>query len=455
MTAHQRPWRPALHEVRTYNYLFSLVDRQNKGFASQAAVFELLRWSNLHHGYTQRIWQLATNGNDKQMTRREFYIAMKMVSLAQSGRPVSLANLGESASLPALIGVDLSKAMEYAADRSTKLRYTPQPTMELDDFINRARSNASNSTLTAGGCGKKSDSDSLTPPHSPVSTVMFLDGYVPADNSGDTLSMLTPEPCDNLAPIARPRMPAAAVTSAMPTQLRIDTKLTGNAGAPSTAPIGQRTPLSTDSVTELLSRIDMMINSSHSASTQQLNSSIETQLGSATSLRSELEHKITELQELCDTEAAQNSEIVSKLTSEESQLNTLNAQIDSTRRNIAYVAKQRAQLVDRLQHVERRQQEMQSYLQSAEAESGRCSNDVGQLDNKVFGMERRMVRMDRHAKFQQQQQRQVPHGYNQNVPATVSRPAEHRSSAGVSVLQRYQTAKRNRLSSVFRNQAAV
>ncbi|PIA12659.1 hypothetical protein COEREDRAFT_83981 [Coemansia reversa NRRL 1564] len=457
-STHQRPWRPTLHEVQTYNYLFSLVDRQNKGSATQAAVFKLLKWSNLHQGYTQRIWQIATNGNNKQMTRREFYIAMKMVSLAQSGRSVCLANLGESTSLPALIGVDLSKAMEYSVAQSTKLRYTPQPTMELDDIISLARSNASNHSLSANENGNKDHRVSLTPPHSPVSTIMFLDDYVPPDNSGDTLSLLTPElHYENLTPISHPHGEVKAVASSKVTpQLRIDTKLTSNADTPFTAPIGAHSPLSTESITELLSKIDMMINSSHSASTLHCNSSNDTRFGSATSMDSNLIYKIAEMQEMCNTELAQNSQIVSQISSDERQLKKLNAQIDLTRKNIAYVAKQRTKLVDRLSNVERKQQSMQNYLRSAESESERCSKDIDQLDNKVFGMERRMVRMDRHANFQRQglqRHSHVPQSCNQNASLT-GRSADYRLS-GESVLQRYQTAKRNRLSSVFRNPAAV
>ncbi|KAJ2612278.1 hypothetical protein H4S08_002776 [Coemansia sp. RSA 1365] len=392
------------------------------------------------------------------MTRREFYIAMKMVSLAQSGRPLCLTNLGESTSLPALIGVDLSKAMEYSVARSTKLRYTPQPTMELDDIIGLARSNASNRTLSANEYSNKDDSVSLTPPHSPVSTVMFLDDYIPPDDNGDTLSMLTPElHYENITPILHAHEKAKAIASSKVTpQLRIDTKLTSNAYTPFTAPNDAHSPLSTESITELLSKIDMMINSSHSANTLQCNSNIGMQLDSATSMRSNLEYKIGEMQKMCNTELAQNSQIVSQISSEEGQLKKLNAQIDSTRKNIAYVAKQRTQLVDRLCDVERKQQTMQNYLRSAESESERCSKDIDQLDNKVFGVERRMVRMDRHANFQRQglqRRSHVPQGFNQNVSVT-GRSTECRLS-GESVLQRYQTAKRNRLSSVFRSPAAV
>ncbi|KAJ2177797.1 hypothetical protein EV181_006418 [Coemansia sp. RSA 532] len=75
---------------------------------------------------------------------------------------------------------------------------------------------------------------------------------------------------------------------------------------------------------------------------------------------------------------------------------------------------------------------MRGRLQTAETETERCSGDVGQLDMKMFGMERNIVHMQRHAKFQQM---------------------SSGSSPGNTVLVRYQTAKRNRLSSVFRKPA--
>ncbi|KAJ2353401.1 hypothetical protein GGF43_003508 [Coemansia sp. RSA 2618] len=362
-----RPWRPTLHETRTYGHLFSLVDTQHIGVVSESAVRNLLDRSCLHPAYTQKIWVLATGGSSAtQMSKREFYTAMKLVALAQSGRPVSLTSIGEFASPPMFSGIDTNKASQ-STGKSSLLRYSPQPTIDLDDIIR----SASESTLS-------STAGSVTPPRSPTSTIMYLDDYEP-NNDFDSLSMLTPE-------IQKPHVPA----------LRVDTKLATAMRSTQNTPTfdGQHTPLSTDSVTELLSRIDSMIVSTQS-------SSIESQLHSASTLRSELEDKIAELQTTCDFERSHNEQLVSRLSSEESQIKTLNAQISHAQRNIAYVARQRAQLVERLQRVEGQQREMHGRLQSAESEIERCSGDVGQLDMKVFGMERNAVHMRRHAKFQQ------------------------------------------------------
>ncbi|KAJ2851990.1 hypothetical protein IWW36_000569 [Coemansia brasiliensis] len=413
-TKPKRPWRPTLHEMRTYNQLFLLVDERRTGVAGETAVRKLLAKSALHPAYTERIWQLSTNSNKAcQMGKQEFFTAMKMVALAQSGRPVSLANLHEFASLPTFTGVNVRPSPSQAVSKSSLLRYSPQPTVGLDDIITKGNSSQSSLASTAN----------ITPPRSPVSTVMYLDDYEPADDT-DSLSMLTPE--------LRQPLPSS------PPNLQVDTKLATAMRSIQNSPEldDQTTPLSTDSITELLSRIDLMITSSHN--TQQ-RSMLETQIHSASNLRSELESKISELQTACTQEQMENDELTARLSSEESQIKVLTAQIDRARKHIAYVARQRAQLVERLQYVEKQQSEMRMRLQNTEKESGQCSKDVDKLDIKVFGMERNHVHMQRHAKFQQA--KAVPaaatYGYSSNNP----------------VLVRYQTAKRNRLSSVFRSPA--
>ncbi|KAJ2386461.1 hypothetical protein H4S02_003846 [Coemansia sp. RSA 2611] len=446
-----KPWRPTQHEMRTYNYLFSLLDSHNAGIVSASSVHGLLHRSGLHAFQTQAIWQLAAGAAATQVYKRQFYLAMKLVALAQSGRPVAVSNLGEFTSLPVFAGVNKSTGnKQHAGERSSVLRYAPQltidadtirKTVDLDDIISSAQGSASDSTLTPA----------VTPPRSPTSTIMYLDGFEPADNNyDDTLSMLTPELC-HLAPSPlSPPSSSSPPARMMPYELQINTQLarsvhsesSDNASDSQTAhTMDERTPLSTDSITELLARIDLMIPSStHPATQSQHRGSLESQLHSATELRSELESKIAELQEQCDREQSQNRQLVDRLSSEESHIKSLTAQVSRAQMHIAYVARQRAQLVNRLQRVEGQQQEMRGRLQMAESASGQCYDEVGQLDTKVFGMERNMVRMQRHARFQQARQAQGP--------ASCPKPSPQNS-----VLSRYQTAKRNRLSSVFRKPA--
>ncbi|KAJ2574234.1 hypothetical protein GGH19_003962 [Coemansia sp. RSA 1807] len=402
-----RPWRPTLHETRIYNYLYSLVDMQHSGIVSELSVRELLNKSCLAPAYTHKIWLLATGGSGTtQMSKREFYTAMKLVSLAQSGRPLSLAIVSEFTSPPVFSGIDANKASP-SANRSSVLRYSPQPTIELDNIISSAWYSTSESSLA-------STVGTVTPPRSPVSTVMYLDDC-DLNQGFDSLSMLTPE-------LQHPNVPSPKP------ELRVNTKLAAKLRSIEYSPnSGSSTaePLSTDSITELLSRIDTAITSTQNSSTAH-------QVYSSTALRSELEGKIAELQHTCDTEKSHNEQLVTRLSSEESQIKSLSAQISRAQSHVAYVARQRAQLVERLQRVEGQQQEMRGRLQTAETETERCSGDVGQLDMKMFGMERNIVHMQRHAKFQQM---------------------SSGSSPGNTVLVRYQTAKRNRLSSVFRKPA--
>ncbi|KAJ2710278.1 hypothetical protein H4R19_003824 [Coemansia spiralis] len=100
----RRPWRPTLDELRAYNYLFSLTDHEHHGVVSKTELAGLLRQSTVAPGCVDTIWQLCAAGIG--MSRRGFYTAMKLLSLAQAGQPVSLSGLGDPLPLPAIAGVD-------------------------------------------------------------------------------------------------------------------------------------------------------------------------------------------------------------------------------------------------------------------------------------------------------------------------------------------------------------
>ncbi|KAJ2447673.1 hypothetical protein GGF42_005378 [Coemansia sp. RSA 2424] len=138
-----------------------------------------------------------------------------------------------------------------------------------------------------------------------------------------------------------------------------------------------------------------------------------------------------------------NASLADRLHVEEAQILELSGHIERAQSNIAYVAWQRAQLVDRLQKVEVRQREATQRMEEAERETVRCTEDVTMLDNKMFAMERRQVQILRRTKH-------MDGGYSPNARSSVG----SMSSAENAVMSRYESAKRNRLSSVFRSNAS-
>ncbi|KAJ2785943.1 hypothetical protein GGI15_001753 [Coemansia interrupta] len=210
---------------------------------------------------------------------------------------------------------------------------------------------------------------------------------------------------------------------------------------------------SVDSVTELLARIDFM--TSATASTNCTRSSGELQLEKSQQLRVELEKNMSQLHTMYSAELDHNQQLSARICSEEEQISSLSAQIANAQKNIAYVAQQRIQLVDRLQKVEAHQREIRQQMENANIEAKKCSEDVTQLDNKMFGMERKMVRMQRHMRNQGSSVSAVQRVSSSESYGLRSSGAFSYSSGADTVYKKYESTKRNRLSTVFRKSAAA
>ncbi|KAJ1666695.1 hypothetical protein IW140_002547 [Coemansia sp. RSA 1813] len=341
----QRPWRPTQLESRAYNQIYCHLDKERHGIVALEAVRSLISRAHIHHGFVQKILQLAVasgEGGADKVTRREFYVIMKMISLVQSGRPVSMLNLGECSPLPIIDGVDLQRS------RSSVLSYAPQ----------RACSSSTSSI------------SSISSRHRSGSSSSEDDGAMTDRSSNSTLNSAG---------------------------LFVDTKLADLARMKPS--FGIQTPVSTDSVTELLSRIDEVVSSADESRIQRR--ATENELNSASSLRGELEARMARLLLICQKETAENSALAERLQMEESRLDTIQGQVKHMQKNIAYIAWQRSQLVERLQRTEERQRHLEGKLEQLQQFGGGSGGGEGDLAPRP----------------------------------TVSR--------------RYETARRNRLSSVF------
>ncbi|KAJ2689974.1 hypothetical protein IWW39_001085 [Coemansia spiralis] len=420
-----RPWRPAMQETRVYNNLFSLVDTERKDAVTRDAVWPLLVKSGIHFVYLNKIWQLVDPSGHKLISRRKFHMAMKLVSMAQSGRPLSLEHLGDATPLPAFDDAEQRSAVD-SSSRSSLLRYSPQPTIDVDGLIVSAGSGSSLSS--------RSSRHRASPPLSRSSSIFEASGGDFLDT--DRMAMVSPQ-LVSFSPtcLQPPPLPTSA--------LHIDTSMRTLCARPSEASRTDRdqySAVSTDSVTELLCQIDQMVSSSRSSHSQR--SSNEHHANTVSLSRRELEEKMAQLQVMCEQELEMNASLANRLCFEEAQIKELTQHIERAQSNIAYVAWQRAQLVDRLQKVEIRQREATERMKEAEIETARCTEDVTMLDNKMFVMERRQVQILRRTKHSNS-------GYSSSSGHRVS--SGSRSSAENTAMSRYESAKRNRLSSVFRS----
>ncbi|KAJ2852200.1 hypothetical protein J3B02_003491, partial [Coemansia erecta] len=450
-----RPWRPTLPELRVYNYLFSLLDTQLSGVVTTETVSKLLTKSHLHTANARLIVQLADTNKQHKMTRREFYMAMKMVSHAQAEHPISLSNLHEPAPLPVFDGLDLRKVADGKGSSSI-LRYAPQPTVEVDRIIKCAQDGDAQSIFRMPSLVNHAVH---TPPESPTDSLfdMLAASEPPAINMDDSRSVLerTPQLRQYDSETSSRRSSSSSSTSSALSDLHIDTNLPRFVPDIENRSAGAQ---SVDSVTELLSRIDFMISATHESKNK--SNSSQQQLEKSQFLRAELEARMAQLQAQFTAESEHNQQISAKLVSEEESIQTLSAQLVNAQKNIAYVAQQRAQMVDRLRRVEEHQQRIQMQIKQADANNDRNSDDVTLLDNKMFGMGRRMVRMQRHINHSQQQQKHHQGVYRPSTGSSSgssfapSTTGTYSASAD-SVFKRYETTKRNRLSTVFRKQAVA
>ncbi|KAJ2570476.1 hypothetical protein IW140_002376 [Coemansia sp. RSA 1813] len=114
-------WRPTEREQRAYAYMLKLVDPQSEGAVRGQMAVPFLQKSGLSDAALGGIWQLSDTGSKGHLTTHEFNVAMKLISLAQSQRPVSLNNLKDDTPLPEMKGVDISQ-LEAASAASQPRR---------------------------------------------------------------------------------------------------------------------------------------------------------------------------------------------------------------------------------------------------------------------------------------------------------------------------------------------
>ncbi|KAJ2387450.1 hypothetical protein GGI05_004079, partial [Coemansia sp. RSA 2603] len=245
-----------------------------------------------------------------------------MVSLVQSGKPISLDNLSEPAPLPSFDDID-TRAVAEGKGSSQLLRYTPQPTIEVDRIISRAHDPDSQSIYHAPTSSQRGASglfsNAMTPPKSPSISSLSSDSLYDLSIKDDTADMNDSRSFLEATPQLRHFSPSRPVRTAglsnqgssasslnslysksasLPVpNLSINTNLSpyisnGNKSASDIQ--------SVDSVTELLARIDFM--TSAAAGSSSTRSSSQLQLEKSQQLRAELEKKMAQLHTMYSAE---------------------------------------------------------------------------------------------------------------------------------------------------------
>ncbi|KAJ2778275.1 hypothetical protein H4R18_004695 [Coemansia javaensis] len=379
----ERPWRPALHEMRAYNHLFGLISRTGCGGVTLETFLNLARGPGLDSARAQAIWQQTAR--DGLLRRGGFHAALKLVSLAQAGRPLALAHLDEPLPLPALAGVDWTRIPGYSPARVQRPWSRAQDAVAAGDIsIDPRYAAPPRYELSAPACV-------VTPPHTPTAPTGSGSG------SGSDCD------CDDAA-ATESRESTLRPGGAEPSRPRAGLKASGFPD--------------TESVDELLSRIDAAIGASSSSSSG--GGLGEAHATPAETLRGELELRLADTRELRDREAAHTAHLEARVAEEEARLRELQEQLSAAQQSIAQMAERRAQLALRLQCVESQQDRVSIELAAVLAGAKSCDEDVGLLDIKMWGIERDLVRMRRRA-VRWHKLADQPLG----VPACARRHAEH------------------------------
>jgi hypothetical protein len=93
MAMDQPIWTPPADQLGYFNQLFALGDPTRVGVLNGGAAVLFLRRSRLPDDLLRTIWELSDSHKQGYLRLPDFYIAMRLVSLAQSGHPVSSHSL--------------------------------------------------------------------------------------------------------------------------------------------------------------------------------------------------------------------------------------------------------------------------------------------------------------------------------------------------------------------------
>jgi epidermal growth factor receptor substrate 15 len=82
-------------EVYIYQQLFTYADETKKGLISGQQAVQFFAKSKLPSPVLGEIWQIADNQDEGRLNKDQFYVALKLIALAQSGKQTSLVMLGQ------------------------------------------------------------------------------------------------------------------------------------------------------------------------------------------------------------------------------------------------------------------------------------------------------------------------------------------------------------------------
>eukprot|EP00639_Heterosigma_akashiwo_P014834 CAMPEP_0206361950 /NCGR_PEP_ID=MMETSP0294-20121207/667_1 /ASSEMBLY_ACC=CAM_ASM_000327 /TAXON_ID=39354 /ORGANISM="Heterosigma akashiwo, Strain CCMP2393" /LENGTH=133 /DNA_ID=CAMNT_0053806933 /DNA_START=72 /DNA_END=469 /DNA_ORIENTATION=+ len=85
----QTLWAPAHPEERSYyDGLFSIADTANAGSIAGKAAVSFFSLSGLDFSILKQVWDIADARGEHMLRREDFYVAMRLIAMAQAEKPL-------------------------------------------------------------------------------------------------------------------------------------------------------------------------------------------------------------------------------------------------------------------------------------------------------------------------------------------------------------------------------
>lgn len=140
------PWSPrSPSEQQYFDSLFQMADVQGQGFIGGANAVAFFSKSGLDKSVLREVWSLSDIQRNSCLNRSGFYIAMRLIAMAQLGEPISLERLREkgrdSIPLPRFQGVPVPTvpvSSPFSMNSTEKTKYEAifvQTDTDKDGFV--------------------------------------------------------------------------------------------------------------------------------------------------------------------------------------------------------------------------------------------------------------------------------------------------------------------------------
>ena len=89
-------------ENMLYNKLYNMLDNNNQGRIMAKPAANFMKTSGLEKNTLKKIWLIAAQSSNTQMDKDEFFVALRLIALAQNNMPFSAENIDRNNPIPPL-----------------------------------------------------------------------------------------------------------------------------------------------------------------------------------------------------------------------------------------------------------------------------------------------------------------------------------------------------------------